>query len=90
MKLWAVLILAVSVLAVAVVGSYRNYDQRESFASEVKGFMQKGGRNTALQGYNMCLRVNVHDVAFGLPPTDCCRTYFEDEDCDTMEEPTHE
>jgi len=34
------------------------YFDREIFANKVNSFMQKGGRNTALHGYNLCLRIS--------------------------------
>lgn len=49
-------ITAATVLTGAIIA--QNYLSDQSFYAEMRQFMDKGGRNTAQEGYELCLRVS--------------------------------
>lgn len=48
-----------------------NTHDHEDFFYDVRGFIEKGGRNTAQQGKALCERLNVLETMNGIEPTYC-------------------
>lgn len=52
-----------------------NYDHSHFF-DDVRGFIDKGDRNTAEQGHALCVRLNAIEQEHGLEPVDCDEEYL--------------
>ena len=52
-------------------------EEHHAFFHDVRHFMSKGGRNTADDGYNLCVNINqlIESAGTGQKPLDCAARY---------------
>jgi len=80
--------LAILILSFSVYNAFDDHDvtgTHMDFFSEVRDFMERGGRNTAEMGYINCLAQNLNSVALNNPTIDCCKTYYDNDEALCME-----
>jgi len=68
-------LIAVMVIVAITVDKIEDAISNDMFVHETKTFMEKGGRNTALQGIALCKRMNTIEAFHGIKATDCEAIY---------------
>lgn len=61
-------------LIFAAFNAYQDKEEmheHQGFFDEVRQFINRGDRNTAEQGYNLCLRLNKLEKSHNIVPSDC-------------------
>lgn len=72
----------VAATAILILSSYNAIDdliedsRDEAFYASMTEFMNRGDRNTASMGYEMCVVQNAQNRILGMVGRDCCRIYF--------------
>jgi len=57
MREWAIYIIVALILVSFVTNEYIDAVTEHEFYADMRDFMDTGGRNTAIQGYALCLRI---------------------------------
>lgn len=90
---WLVYIIIAIVLSVSIWNNYRSDLEHHAFFDDVRGFISVGPRNTAMDGYILCERINrlvAQSTECHLEQMDCKQHYglhtVEDELADVITE----
>ena len=75
MKVLLILVIFAAILGLIIYNDLRLEEDHHAFFKDVREFMMKGNRNTAEDGYDLCIRTNILEEHAGIEPTDCEKKY---------------